>query len=260
MPKIRVVVVGAAGKMGREVVRAVTGADDMWLVGAVDQNGVGEKLGGVKISKDVSATIEKVKPDVIVDFTHPTAAAKNVHVALLKGVCAVVGTTGIPEKEIRNIRAVADKKRIGVLIAPNFAIGAVLLMKMSKELAPHFAKAEIIELHHDRKADAPSGTAIATANKINEGRKGVPVASSKGVTEIEKVKGARGGTVGDVHIHSVRLPGYVAHQEVIFGGLGQTLSLRHDTISREAFMPGVLLAIRKVRALKGLVIGLDGIL
>ena len=252
MAKIRVVVVGAAGKMGQEVVRAVTSASDMELVGEVDVKGK---------DKDLAAVLRKSKPDVGVDFTHPDSAAKNIRAMLLAGVSPVVGTTGISDADIKEIQAICRKEKIGAIIAPNFAIGAVLMMRISRELSPYFDKAEIIELHHDRKVDAPSGTALATAwhiasTRTPEQRK----AAKQRAKEVEKLPGARGGAVGDIRIHSVRLPGYVAHQEVIFGGQGQTLTIRHDTTSREAFMPGVLLAIRKVGERKDLATSLEDLL
>jgi 4-hydroxy-tetrahydrodipicolinate reductase len=170
---------------------------------------------------------------------------------------AVVGTTGLTSTNLAELEKLCEKNKVNCLVAPNFAIGAVLMMKFSKEAAHYMPEVEIIELHHERKADSPSGTAIKTAEMILADREGVKREAAK---SIEKVKNARGGELGGIHIHSVRLQGLVAHQEVIFGGLGQTLKIRHDTISRESFMPGVIMAVRKVRNLKGLVYGLENLL
>jgi 4-hydroxy-tetrahydrodipicolinate reductase len=222
---IRVVVSGAAGRMGETVCGAVEGASDMELAGRADpalDSGLDKALGGA---------------DVMVDFTTPEAAPENVRQALGAGVHAVVGSTGFDLDELRSTVEGADGDA-RCLVAPNFAIGAVLMMELSKQVAPHMPEAEIIELHHDRKKDAPSGTAKRTGELIREA----------------------GGNVHEP-IHSVRLPGLVAHQEVIFGGEGQTLTIRHDTTDRSSFMPGVLLAVRKVRDLpERFVVGLENIL
>lgn len=251
--------------MGREVLKAVWNADDIELVGAVDPvagEDVGQLIGvgetGLKITADLAAALDSTRPDVMVDFTTPRSVAENVRVALSRGVRPVVGTTGMSPQEIDEIREMASARRLGCVIAPNFAIGAVLMMRFAAEAAKHFPHVEIVELHHDQKLDAPSGTAIKTAEIIARCRgdfyQGLPV-------EEEKIAGVRGGKFdGGIRIHSVRLPGLVAHQEVIFGGLGQTLTIRHDSISRESFMPGVLLAIRKVMHLEGVVYGLENLI
>ena len=205
---IRVAVSGAAGKMGEEVCRAVQGADDMELTGRADPQ--------------LDTTLDDVlaDADVVVDFTRPDTALENARKCLEAGVHCVMGTTGADFNQLTGVGSA------NLFVAPNFAIGAVLMMEAAKLAAPHMPECEIVELHHDRKLDAPSGTAARTAELIS-------------------------GAGGNVHepIHSVRLPGLVAHQEVIFGGLGQTLSIRHDSISRESFMPGVLLAVRQVGSL-----------
>jgi 4-hydroxy-tetrahydrodipicolinate reductase len=213
--------------MGQTVCGAIEEAADMELVGRADP--------------DLGVTLEHAltdsRPDVVVDFTVPGAVFQNTRLCLEHDTHVVVGTTGLEDGQIDDLRRVAERSRGNCLIAPNFAIGAVLMMEAAKLIAPHMPDCEIVELHHDAKLDAPSGTAKRTADLIDHacGRKSVP-------------------------IHSVRLPGLVAHQEVIFGGLGQTLSIRHDSISRESFMPGVLLAVRKVGDLDGLVVGLEHVL
>ncbi len=223
---IRVAVAGAAGRMGQTVCGAVESASDMELVGRADPL--------------LDTTLEDVLPDaeVVVDFTRPDTALGNALACVRGGVHVVIGTTGFDPAALRQAHASAGRPPANVLIAPNFAIGAVLMMRFAQEAAQHMAKAEIIELHHDGKIDAPSGTAARTA---------------------ELMAAATGGP--EPPIHSVRLPGLVAHQEVILGDLGQTLTIRHDTISRESFMPGVLLAIRHVSTLpEPLVIGLENLL
>jgi 4-hydroxy-tetrahydrodipicolinate reductase len=269
---IPVVVNGAAGKMGREVIKAIAQADDMILAGAVDLNpsyrgqDVGEVCGcGVlemPILDDlqsvlVLATQEKVQ-GVMVDFTHPDTVYDNVRSAIAYGVRPIVGTTGLSSEQIQELGEFAEKASTGCLIIPNFSIGMVLLQQAAVVAAQYFDNVEIIELHHNQKADAPSGTAIKTAEMLSELGKGYNVAR---VEETEKIKGSRGGIVGEnINIHSVRLPGLIAHQEVIFGAQGQIYTLRHDTSDRSCYMPGVLLSIRKVTQLKSLVYGLEKIL
>ena len=224
---IRVAVSGAAGRMGRTVCDAVEAAGDMELVERVDP--------------DLGVTLEhaltQVQPDVVVDFTVPDTVFGNTRLCLEHGTHVVVGTTGLAPEQVEQLRTDTAGSAGNCLIAPNFAIGAVLMMEAAKLIAPHMPDCEIVELHHEAKLDAPSGTAKRTADLISEagGRKGPP-------------------------IHSVRLPGLVASQEVIFGGLGQTLTVRHDTLSRESFMPGVLLGVRKVADIDGLVVGLENVM
>jgi 4-hydroxy-tetrahydrodipicolinate reductase len=261
MAEIRVVVVGAAGRMGSEVMRAISKAHDMALVGAVDRNRVGEDAGavagvapvGVAITDLLSDAIAASSPDVVVDFTLPASVAANVRTALKAGVACVVGATGLTDDNLSEIAALCEERKTPAFVAPNFAIGAVLMMQFAAQAAPHFEAAEIIELHHAGKLDAPSGTALRTAKLMQ-------AAGGARLSNLASDQPSRGQTEGRIHIHSVRLPGLVAHQEVIFGGLGETLTLRHDSTSRESFMPGVLLAIRKVRGLKGLVVGLEKLL
>jgi 4-hydroxy-tetrahydrodipicolinate reductase len=224
---IRVAVSGAAGRMGETVCRAVEGARDMELCGRADP--------AIGVSLD---EVLEGRPDVVVDFTQPSSALENALACVRAGVHAVVGTTGFEREPLERAAREATPPRANVLVAPNFAVGAVLMMRFAAQAAAHMAAAEIIELHHDGKLDAPSGTAKLTA---------------------ELMAAARGGAAPP--IHSVRLPGLVAHQEVILGDLGQTLSIRHDSISRESFMPGVLLAIRRVGTLpEPFVVGLERLL
>jgi 4-hydroxy-tetrahydrodipicolinate reductase len=262
---MRILVSGAGGKMGKEVVRAVHGASDMELVAAVDPGHVGEDAGtlagvvglGIEVVGGLGDELQRVRPDAVVDFTSPLVAMANARVVLGAGVHLVIGTTGLGEEDLQELETRARTRGIGVIHAPNFALGAILMMRFAREAARFFAGVEIIELHHDEKKDAPSGTAVKTAEMIRETWQG-----GRGQTteEVVKVEGARGGNLGGIHIHSVRLPGLVAHQEVVFGGPGQTLSIRHDSLSRESFMPGVLLALRQVHSIKGLVYGLEHLL
>ena len=252
---IKVLVNGALGRMGRTVADAVNNDSELKLVGAVDI--FDGEVCGVKVEKNLGDALENYKPDVMVDFTRPDSVFKNVMLALEKKVSPVVGTTGLTDDAKEKIRAATEKFQTPAFIAPNFAIGAVLMMLLSKQVAKYMPDVEIIELHHDKKLDAPSGTAELTAKMISE----VRTAHKQGhPDEREVIANVRGGDYDGIKIHSVRLPGYVAHQEVIFGGLGQTLTIRHDSTGRDSFMPGVLLACKKVRQLNGLTIGLDKLL
>lgn len=252
---VKVLVSGALGRMGRTVMAAVSADDELELVGAVDI--VAGEVDGVKVETDLGAALDAHKPDVMVDFTRPDAVFQNVLTALSKGVSPVVGTTGLSDDAKDQIREAAVKNNTPAFIAPNFAIGAVLMMQMAKLAAKYMPEVEIIELHHDKKLDAPSGTAELTAKMISEVRAGHKQGHPDEKERLERVRGA---DYDGMRIHSVRLPGFVAHQEVIFGGLGQTLTIRHDSTGRDSFMPGVLLACKKVRSLSGLTIGLDKLL
>ena len=252
---IKVLVSGALGRMGRTVADAVKNDSELELVGAVDV--FDGEVAGLKVETDLDAALELHKPDVMVDFTRPDSVFKNVMTALEKKVSPVVGTTGLSDDAKEKIREAAEKFQTPAFIAPNFAIGAVLMMLISKQVAKYMPDVEIIELHHDKKLDAPSGTAELTAKMISEVR---PPHKQGHPAEVERLKNVRGADYDGIKIHSVRLPGYVAHQEVIFGGLGQTLTIRHDSTGRDSFMPGVLLACKKVRSLQGLTIGLDKLL
>ena len=207
---------------------------------------------------DLAQAIAEARPDVMVDFTHPSVVAANVRIALAAGVDCVIGTTGLSQETLEALSSGAPEDTC-LFVAPNFAIGAVLMMRFAEQTARFMPAVEIIELHHDRKADAPSGTATRTAQLVSEARSSAPATPGR-ETELPGMEGARGALVEGIPVHSVRLPGLVAHQEVIFGGQGQTLTLRHDSIDRTSFMPGVVLAIRQVGSRSGLVIGLERLL
>ena len=245
MKNIRVLVNGAKGRMGQEVVKAVTAAADLELV---DQTDLGD---------DLIARIKASQAQAVVDFTTAAVAFENTLKILEAGVHPVVGTSGLLAEQVAELQQLAEDKGIGGLIAPNFAIGAVLLMKYAQDAAKYLPNVEVIELHHNRKADAPSGTAVKTAQLIAEARQEIPKAL---VEEKELFEGARGSEVHGLRVHSLRLPGLVAHQEVIFGGTGETLTIRHDSIHRESFMPGVCLACRKVIGTQQLFYGLEHLL
>ena len=245
MKKIRVLVNGAKGLMGQEVVKAVTVASDLELV---DQTDLGD---------DLISRIKASQAQAVVDFTTAAVAFENTRKILEAGVHPVVGTSGLLAEQVAKLQQLAQDKGIGGLIAPNFAIGAVLLMKYAQDAAKYLPDVEVIELHHNRKADAPSGTAVKTAQLIAEARQEIPKAL---VEEKELFEGARGSEVHGVRVHSLRLPGLVAHQEVIFGGTGETLTIRHDSIHRESFMPGVCLACTKVIGSQQLFYGLEHLL
>lgn len=236
-----VAVLGAKGRMGSEVVRAVTAADDLTL----------------GPSFDVGDTFDFAGVDVAVDFTHPDAVMGNLQQCIEAGVHAVVGTTGFDAERLDTLRGWLEGSSVGVLIAPNFGIAAVLMMQFSAAAAKYFESVEIIELHHANKADAPSGTARRTAELVAAARAGM---SAMPDATTQALDGARGALVDGVHVHAVRLPGLVAHQEVILAGGGESLTLRHDSYDRASFMPGVLLGVRGVAARPGLTVGLEHLL
>ncbi|MDQ7819933.1 MAG: 4-hydroxy-tetrahydrodipicolinate reductase [Armatimonadota bacterium] len=262
---IRVAVAGAAGRMGRAAVRAVAAQEDMTLVAALGRSraigrDAGEVAGagplGVVITADLAQVLGR-RPDVLVDFSPGPAAAEHARAALPAGVSPVIGGTGMAPADLQALADLAASHRTGAVVAPNFAVGAVLMIEFARRAARFFPHVEIIEMHHDRKRDAPSGTALRTAAAVAAARGTAPPPA---VAEEEMVAGARGGRAEGIPVHSVRLPGLVAHQAVIFGGPGQTLTIRHDSISEESFMPGLLLAVRRVRSLQGLVHGLENLL
>ncbi len=262
---VRVAVLGACGKMGRETVKAVTEAPDMCVVGACDIAGAGSKLADavgiqgldIQIETDFLKMLEDSKPEVVVDFAKPFII-ENTRAAMKMGVVPIIGTTGQTTEELEEIEKLTQTTGTAAMVIPNFAIGAVLMMKLAAEAAKYMPDVEIIELHHDRKVDAPSGTSIKTAEMIDAARKASNIEAS--VPAGSPNDPARGERRNGIHVHSVRLPGLVAHQEVIFGGQGQILTIRHDSIDRTSFMPGVLLAIRRAAQIKGLVYGLDKLL
>jgi 4-hydroxy-tetrahydrodipicolinate reductase len=252
--------------MGREVVKAVTEAAGMCVAGAADKLNVGEDIGkivlgtksGVIIKESLKEVIETNKIDVVVDFTEPDSVYKNARIILNAGVRPVIGTTGLSDLQVNDLERLSEEKSIGMLIAPNFAIGAVLMMMFAKTAAKYFDNAEIIELHHNKKKDAPSGTAVKTAQMMASVKKEF---AKDNIAEIELINGSRGGTTeSNIHIHSVRMPGYIASQEVLFGSQGQVLKIRHDSIDRTCFMPGVILSVRHVVTNNDFVYGLENIL
>ena len=253
---IRVGVVGGAGRMGRTVCAAVPADPDLELVAAVDPQGAGQEVEGITVSGDLQALLD-AGAEVAVDFTHPSAVMDNVRWVVAHGMHAVVGTTGITPEDLEEIRGLLDAQGGGsnVFVAPNFAIGAVLMMDFAEQAARFLPAVEIIELHHDGKADAPSGTALSTARKVVAAR-----GSQYRGPDAETLAGSRGGDHEGVRVHSVRLPGLVAHQEVILGGPGQTLTIRHDSLDRASFMPGVLLAVKAIGERPGLTVGLEHLL
>ncbi len=263
--RIRVGVIGAAGKMGREIMKAVMKDDELELVCAVDVSLLGTDCGelcemnkcGVEISSDLDETIKEKKPDAMIDFTVAKAVSANAPIVLRNGVNLVIGTSGLSEEELNDFGDLAKANDCGVFIASNFAIGAVLMMKFAAEAIKYMPYAEVIEMHHDHKKDAPSGTAVQTLKKMAENRESFRQGAED---EFEKIEGSRGGEYEGMRVHSVRLPGYVAHQEVMFGGLGQILTIRHDSITRESFIPGIMLAVKKVGDIKGLLSGLENIM
>ena len=238
---IRTAVLGARGRVGSEVVRGIEAAADLTLTGAYDVGDV----------RDLSGS------DVVVDFTHPDVVMDNLRECVAAGVHAVVGTTGFDERRLAEVRAMVNGTGVGVLIAPNFGIAAVLMMRFAAEAARFFDAVEIVELHHPGKADAPSGTARRTAELIAEARRGMPPMPDATSTSLE---GARGADVHGIRVHAIRLAGLVAHQEVLLGGEGETLTLRHDSYDRRSFVPGVLLGVRGIAERPGLTIGLDALL
>jgi 4-hydroxy-tetrahydrodipicolinate reductase len=248
---INVAVCGSNGKMGREVCLAVNNDSSMNLTAKIDILG-----------EDTYKTIEEAKNackiDVLVDFTQPKSIFENAKYCLNNGIKIVIGTTGLSDEQIKTLESLSKQNKTGCLIAPNFSTGAVLLMMFAKQAAKYFDNAEIIELHHNQKKDAPSGTAIKTAQMMSESNPDFTIGNC---AETETIEGARGAnSYGNIHIHSMRMPGFMASQEVVFGATGQTLKIRHDSTNRECYMDGVLLAIRYANEHKKFVYGLDNIM
>jgi len=262
MKPIRVVVHGALGRMGREVINALCHEPEMQVVGSVELQVSDDHLplpdgsGTVPISANLDYILTDCQPDVLVDFTTAKATMPAVRTATQHGVNLVIGTTGLTSDELSEIDRLAVENKVGAVVAPNFALGAVLMIHLAKVASKYLDYAEIIELHHHQKADSPSGTALSTAKAMAKARGKLFYQPSAQ----EKSSRSRGEQVEGVTIHSVRLPGLLAHQEVILGGPGQTLTIRHDTINRECYMPGVILAIKEVVKHEGLVYSLDTLL
>lgn len=265
METIKVVVAGPRGRMGREAVSLVHHTEHFQLVAVIDHINDGKNLADVDgfagihapIYTDIERCFREAKPDVLIDLTTPEAGKHHTEIALRYGVRPVVGTTGFTPDDIERLTKLAEEKEIGAIIAPNFAIGAILMMKFAQMAAKYFTDVEIIELHHNQKLDAPSGTAVKTAQLISAVR---PSKKQGHPDEKETLEGARGAAYDGIPIHSVRLPGFVAHQEVIFGGNGQALTIRHDSFHRGSFMSGVKLSVETVMKLQTLVYGLEHII
>jgi 4-hydroxy-tetrahydrodipicolinate reductase len=247
VPLINVGVLGARGRMGTEVVKAVNAADDLELVAMVDDG-------------DWLFNVADAGAQVVVDFTRPDVVMDNIRFCIDQNIHCVVGTTGFDEERLATIAQwLGPKPDLGVVIAPNFGIGAVLLMKFSQEAARFFPSVEIVELHHPNKVDAPSGTAARTARLVAAARRAAGLPDAPDATT-DSLPGARGADVEGIPVHSVRLTGLVAHQEVLLGAAGETLTLRHDSYDRASFMPGVLLAVREIARHPGLTVGIEGLL
>ncbi|MEE9203221.1 MAG: 4-hydroxy-tetrahydrodipicolinate reductase [Dehalococcoidia bacterium] len=259
---IGVIVHGAAGRVGREMLTGLSGHDDIQLLAGVDRQASGDWLAlthgcSIPLALDLEAVIGNIRPLVVVDFTDAKGAMSAARTALPLGVNLVIGSTGLSEEDVKEIGELATRHRVGAVVAPNFALGAVLMIHLARIAARYFDYAEIIEMHHETKIDAPSGTALATARAMAEAR-GQPFRLAP--VEKHTLPGTRGGEVEGITIHAMRLPGLMAHQEVVLGTAGQTLSIRHDTINRECYVPGVLMAVRGVVKQQGLIYGLDRLL
>ena len=247
---VNIAVCGANGKMGQEVIKAVKATEDLMLVAKIDINN-----GEFVTIKDAK---ESVNIDILIDFTQPKSIYENALYCLHNDISIVVGTTGLSDAQIGELKFLSEEKHLGCLIAPNFSTGAVLMMKFAKIAAKYFNNAEIIELHHNQKKDAPSGTAVKTAAMMAEVNENLALGNC---SETEVIEGARGAiSYNNIHIHSIRMPGFMASQEVIFGSNGQTLKIRHDSTDRECYMPGVILATRYISKNKVFIYGLDNIL
>ena len=265
MNKINIVIAGPRGRMGREAVQLVSKIDHYHLVAVIDHKNDGGLLSDaegfsgfdIPVFTDIIECFRKMEVDVLIDLTTPEFCMFHAKTALLHGVRPVVGTTGFTKEDLKELTAICEEKEIGCIIAPNFAIGAVLMMKFSQMAGKYFQDVEIIELHHDQKLDAPSGTAVKTAEMIAEVRRGKAQGHPE---EKETMEGARGANYEGMHIHSVRLPGLIAHQQVMFGSEGQTLTIRHDSYNRASFMSGVKLAVDTVLKIDTLIYGLENIL
>ena len=261
MAPIDVVVHGATGKMGREVVAALSREQNMRLVGGVSKKAreshleLPDGLGTVPLSTNLLEILELTNPRVVVDFTNSGASMKAAQVVASRRIGLVIGSTGLSQENLQRLDAISKEHEVGIIVAPNFALGAVLLMHLAKQAAPYFEYVDIIEMHHEAKIDAPSGTALAIARAIAQEGK-----FKRNLPEKESLPGTRGGEYDGVSVHSVRMAGRSAHHEVVFGIAGETLSLRHDTLSRDCYMPGVVKAIREVVKLKTVVVGLDKLL
>ena len=248
---IKIAVCGALGKMGQEVVQAVSDCTETELVAKID-------IASPEMYHSIEAAHRVEEIDVLIDFTQPKSIYENAKYCLNNGIKIVIGTTGLTDEQIAELKKLSEEKNTGCLIAPNFSTGAVLMMMFAKQAAKYFDNAEIIELHHNQKKDAPSGTAIKTAAMMAEVKEDF---AKNNCPETETIEGARGGnSYSNIHIHSVRMPGYIASQEVIFGSSGQIMTIRHDSMDRKCYMQGVLLAVKHVAEKNDFVYGLDNIM
>lgn len=260
---IRLGVVGANGKMGSQVVNLAINNKDFELVCAVDKFGTGKQLcENVIVEENLKESLVKRKPDIIVDFTQPSVIYENIKIYMELGVKSVIGTTGLTKEQVEEIEKISKENNVGIIIAPNFSIGAILMMKFAAEAAKYFNNAEIIEYHHNQKKDAPSGTSIKTAQMMIKNNDNFKLGNCE---EVETIKGARGGNYneegkGNIQIHAVRMPGFVASQQVILGADGQVLKIHHDTINRECYMSGVALAVKYLYDNNKFIYGLENIL
>jgi len=263
---IKIGIAGASGKMGREVIKAVLNDKETELIAAADVMNAGQDAGliaagkecGVKIETDLKKMLSDKKPDVMIDFTQPSSVFENIKTYINSGVKSVIGTTGLTEEQLKTVKNMTAEKNTACFIAPNFTTGAVLLMMFAKQASKYFKNAEIIELHHNQKKDAPSGTAVKTAQMMAEEN---PDFTFGNCPETELMQGARGAEAqGNIHIHSVRMPGYIASEEVIFGAQGQILKLAHHSMDRTCYMAGVLMAVKYVYDNNGFIYGLDNIM
>jgi len=263
MKSVGVVINGAQGKMGREIARAMVADPGLKLLGAVEQEvtqryfPVAELPWLIPFSSDLGWIIKTCSPDVVVDFTNAEAALAAARLALNRKVNMVIGSTGLTEENLSEIESLAERNGVGAIVAPNFSLAAALVVHLARFAAKFFDHAEIVEMHHDKKTDAPSGTAMATARAMAEAH-GKPFVHPE--AELEALSNTRGGELGGIAIHSLRMPGFLAGQEVVFSETGETLVLRHEAISRECYVPGVVLAIKEVVKHKGFVYGLDNLL
>jgi 4-hydroxy-tetrahydrodipicolinate reductase len=259
---IKVAVAGACGRMGREVVKMVLADPELELAAAINRSGEGQDIGslvgagpcGIIVQDDLELALVKSKPDVLVDFTTPHSVLEHSKIAIRNRVRPIIGTTGFTPADIEELDKLCREQGIGGIIAPNFSIGAILMMKFAAQAAKYMPHVEIIEYHGDQKLDAPSGTSIKTAELISQNRQELRQGNPN---ETETIEGARGGYYNGFRIHSVRLPGVFAQQEVIFGGFGQTLKIRHDSYDRAGYMPGVKICVQKVMELQGIVYGFE---
>jgi 4-hydroxy-tetrahydrodipicolinate reductase len=265
MDKLRVLVSGICGRMGRMVAETIRATPDTLLVGGVDPVGAGADLGeltsgkrsGLTIDGELGSAITRHQPQVVVDFTTPAVVMANLREALAHGVACVVGTTGLAPEDLDEVARLCGQHRTPALIAPNFSVGAVLMMRFAAEAATRYQYAQVLEMHHAGKKDAPSGTAMATVRRMAQARQ---AAMAFPQPEHVSLPGVMGGEAGGIGVHAMRMDGLVADQRVMFGGPGETLTLEHRTTGRECFMPGVLLAVRNVLGQKGLVVGLENLL